>query len=230
MRASVAVSMSAVAVFLVVPQIASGDYTSVQHNLIGAPNDTSFDGSVLRIYQNPGNNLTLWTDAGQITGTVADAVVDMQTNFQYYNPTPEANYPNGAAWFGGGTYTLTFTFTPTGGTAGNYSISGPMDVMKVGVTSTSPALSTLTGEGRWTATSINLPGPDMWVTGPDGWSGIHALTMAISTNLANYQWQSAFDTGNTQYNISPSANAIPEPSALALLLLGVAALLRRRGA
>jgi hypothetical protein len=154
----------------------------------------------------------------------------MQTNFQSYNPTPETNYPNGAAWFSGGSYALTFTFTPTGGSAGNYSISGPMDVMKVGVTSSSPTLSTLTGEGRWTATSVNLPGPDMWVTGPDGWSGLHALTMAIATNLTNWHWDSGFNTGNTQYNISPTANAIPEPSALALLLLGAVGLLRRRGA
>jgi hypothetical protein len=36
---------------LVLPQIALGDYTSIQHNLTSPPPDTSFDGSVLRVHQ-----------------------------------------------------------------------------------------------------------------------------------------------------------------------------------
>lgn len=232
MRARVAVSISAVAMLLVLPQIALGDYTSIQHNLTSPPPDTSFDGSVLRVHQDApsANVLTLRTGAGQIIGSVTNAAVDLYTNYSHFSPTPEANYPYGAAWFTGGNYSLSFTFTPQGGSPGNYGISGPMDVLKVGVTSASQSLSTVTGEGRWTASSVNLPGPDTWVTGPDGWSGLHTLTLQVGLNLAGWNGTQTFTGGNTLYNISPTANAIPEPSALALLLLGAAGLLRRRAA
>lgn len=232
MRARAACRLLAVAAVLCVPQVLLADYTSILHNLTGSPNDTSFDGSVLRIVQSPANNLTLYTNAGQKSGSVTDCSVNMYTTLQYYDPsTSDPNYPSGYAWFEGGFFSLSFMFDGLG----PYSISGPIDVFKVGVTEvkypgTSYATSTVTGEGRWEATTVNLPGPDQWVTGPDGWSGIHSLTLAIGTDLSNWDWSGQFNRGNTQYNISPRANAIPEPAAALLLLLGGAGLLRRRGA
>lgn len=225
MRVKAVVVMSAVAMLAVLPQVTLGDYTTIEHNLLGGGYDTSFDGTTLRVYQIAANNLTLYADSGQKFGEVTNAVVDLWTTYDHFDPAVEANYPNGSAWFTGGNYSLSFTFTPTGGTAGNYWISGPMDVLKVGATSA----YYLTGEGRWTATSVNLPGPDEWITGPDGWSGIHSLTLNVGANMLEFDWdRGSFSQGNTQYSISPTANAIPEPGALLLLILGGIGLLRRR--
>ncbi len=225
MKVKAVVVMSAVGMLAVLPQITLGDYTTIEHGLLGGGYDTSFDGTTLRVQQSPANNLTLLTDSGQIYGEVANAAVDMWTTYSHFDPTVEANYPNGSAWFTGGNYSLSFTFTPTGGTAGNYYISGPMDVLKVGATSA----YYVSGEGRWTATSISLPGPDEWITGADGWSGIHSLTLNVGIDMLSFDWDTGtFAKGNTVYNISPTANAIPEPTALLLLVLGSVGLLRRR--
>ena len=100
-------------------------------------------------------------------------------------------------------------------------------VTEIGVASGSMFASTLVGEARWTATTKNLP-ISTW-DDEGGFSSLHALTLYIAQDLRPFSWGGDLGVaGDTMYNVEPNDAAIPEPSALLLLVLGGVGLLRRR--
>jgi hypothetical protein len=209
----------AVVVLLVAAQAAFGAYESIQHNLLDATPDTGFDVStgVLTIDQGPGaNNLTL-NDPTALPGTVTLGDFYLQTTLSGYNPL------NGAAVFTGGSLMLTFNYDGL-----PYHIGGPIAGMELLVTGTGPDSSIIQGEGLWDAQDLEvLPGSNNWPDAGD-FSSIKHITLAFGSNLGTWNWDSSISGANTSYQLYPTPDAVPEPSALALLAVGGLALIRRR--
>jgi hypothetical protein len=219
MRVRMVLSISAAVLALLVPQVAFGAYTSIAHNLLGGPGDTTYTSGVLHIYEANVHIPTLYVDSVALTGTVSEAVVDLSATYNHFDPT-RGTY--GTAVFAGGSFSLSFKYDGQ-----PYSIGGPIDGMLVNLDSYTAGISKLVGEGRWTATTKNLPG-DVW-DDHAGFSSIHALTLEIGKDLRGFQWNTDIaGAGQTSYNIEPNAAAIPEPAGLVLLALGAVGLLRRR--
>lgn len=211
-RTSVVLGLVAI---LVQPVFAS--YTSIEHNLIDGIGDTSYTGGVLTISQAL-DTVTL-NDPAPLPGTVTNAVVSLSTTFNSFDPL--ANLPYGRATFTGGSIALTFDYNGQ-----PYSIGGPIDGMLLGVGSASSTLSTINGEGLFSATA-SLPGSNDWPA--SGLSSIHALTLRVGANLANFDWSTDWTApGETLYTLTPDESAAPEPASLLLLVLGFAMLRRSR--
>ncbi|HRX85745.1 MAG TPA: PEP-CTERM sorting domain-containing protein, partial [Phycisphaerae bacterium] len=136
------------------------------------------------------------------------------------------------AQFVGGSLSLTFSYDADGAGPGlpvpGYEISGPITGMLFEINSTSPTLSTIDGLGRWTATTVNLPGTNVWPVN-NIFSSIDSLTVAFGQDLSNFDWTTGI-TGNvqSQYALTPDDHATPEPASFALLALGALAVGRRR--
>jgi hypothetical protein len=209
--------LSVLAAFaLAAPALA--DYTSIQANLIDLVSDTSFDGTTLSVMSNTANNLTL-NDPTSIGGSITNLVLNLETYFDsvFFNPGPKA-------LFVGGNVSLTFDHNGS-----PYELSGPISGMVFQITTTSPTLSQISGEGLFDAFA-DLPGSNIWPA--TGLSSIKSLTFAFQMNLAGFDWENGTLEGGRIESLMtflPDDSAVPAPAALALLLPGFALLRRRQG-
>lgn len=208
---------------LVLVAPASAQYTSIQHNLLDGFGDSSFDPNTGAFIIDadaalaPGvNNLTL-NDPAALTGTITNTRIHIETTFNQIIGTQ--------AQFVGGTLSLTFDFDGI-----PREISGPITGMLFDPPQQlSPTVWKIDGIGRWTATTVNLPGSGNWPDG-GGFSSLDSLTLAFNQNLAGFDWENDALDGRveSQYSLYPNDSATPEPASLLLLALGGAAVLRRR--
>lgn len=203
--------------------VAQAQYISIQHNLLNGSPDTSYDPNtgVFRVYADAnagGTNLvTLNDNPPLVGGTITNTVIDLQTTFN--------QIVGNQAQFAGGSLTLTFNYNGV-----PRQISGPITGMLFDPPSQIGPNWKIDGQGRWKATTVNLPGSGMWPDG-GGFSSIDSITLVFNQNLAGFNWETQALQGNvqTQYSLFPNDSAVPEPASLVLLALGGLVVLRRRG-
>ena len=195
------------------------DYQSIQHNLINGVGDTTFNATtgVFNVSANTRDLLTL-NDPTALGGAIQNTVINLSTTFNQILPGPVAQ-------FVGGSLSLTFDYDDGGGFQ-SYEISGPITGMLFEINAATP--SKIDGLGRWTATTVNLPGSNVWPDG-GGFSSVDSLTFAFGQDLSNFDWREDL-TGRveTLYSLFPDDRAVPEPATLALLAFGALALARKR--
>ena len=212
-----------------------GAYSAIDHDHLDGTPDTNFVGGVLTIQQADANDLELFDSMIPTTYYIDNATVDLNTTMVNYDPTPvEPDYPNGRALFAGGSFSLTFDYSEVSATGPwtSYEISGPISGLYAGITQVYVGYyAVIKGEGLWTAATKNLPGSGYW---PDddpedeGFSSIHSLTVQIPEIAEDWPWNEDLYGGDTKYVLTPDKTASPEPTALLLLAIGAAGLLRRR--
>jgi hypothetical protein len=218
------IALTAVLASMLVVGSASAAYDSIQHNLFTNFNgNTSFNpGTGEFLVTETTSNLLTLNDPLPLTGVVTNAQTTISTFFQGIVPGP-------AALFTGGSISLTFDYDPDGAgpdPVGSYGISGPITGMFFEVTA--GPNSSIDGLGRWTATTVNLPGSGIWPDG-GGFSSIDSLSVAFAQDLTGFDWASELQGDiRTLYSLFPDDRAIPEPATAALVAFGALALIRRR--
>ena len=218
-------------VALVVAQPASAAYISIQDNLVEGVPDTFFNhGNGELTISATGTNLITLNDSPAIPSgyTISNSVTLL------LNTTLDHFSGDGAAHFAGGSYLLTFDFTPSGGGATtSHSIGGPILGMRFTVNVITSNFSTINGEGLFTAVAPNLPGSNVWPDG-GGLSSLDSVTLALETDLTGWNFDGPLPQGDpdgrleTFYSIFPDERAVPEPATLGLLACGALLLVRRR--
>jgi len=203
---------------LMVALPAQATYTSIQANLLDGVPETDYTAGVLTIDSAsvPTTQLTL-NDPDPLLGTVTDMDLDLVTYFNYVFMDGETV----KSIFTGGNFSLTFNYDSS-----PYYIEGPISNMVFYVSSATPSLSYIAGEGLFQA-AYELPGSDNWPAPLQ--SSIKSLTLAFGCDLGEFDWaEGALDCPlETLMTLYPDNSAAPGPAALLLLIPG-AALLRRR--
>jgi hypothetical protein len=202
-------------------------YEKIQHNMVDATPDSSFDPVTgkFEVLQTTAAGLTL---SDPTAGTPAGVASNVKTQFYtFFDQVISAN----EVQFTNGFYSITFDFDPAGpDPLASYELSGPMAVARFTIGSLG-SFPTLDGIANWTATTVILPGSDIWPDG-GGYSGLDSLTIAFDgTDFSSYDWEGEIPIdGNVQttYSVFPEGAGIPEPTSLALIAIGALALVRRR--
>jgi hypothetical protein len=228
MKGKGVVAFAAMAMLFAVPAYAADNqYASIVHNLINGVNDTSFDHNtgVFTVDSTATNQITL-NDPSPLTGTISNSHILLTTTFnsvEVIQGTPRGK-------FTGGSLSLTFDYDADGAGPGlptSHEISGPITALWFQI-SQAGSFGRLDGLGRWTASTVNLPGSNDWPA--TTFSSIDTLTIDFNDPLTNFNWETddLSDRAETQYTLLPTDVAIPEPGTIALLAFGSLALLRRR--
>lgn len=219
------VSLVALGAIVLPATLAVGQVTSVQANLFTGANDTNFDGSTLTVSEASVLDLVTVNEASALSGYI-NMSLDLTTNF-------DSVVLNTSVWgkFIGGSVSLKFDDG-----VNFYELGGPIDVLLVKIdfaTGGGTPIAQLSAEGLFQAVTANLP------MNPSGnWpvltSSLKGLIFQVGQDLTSYQWDNAGGpdpwTGDaeSQWQFIPDDSAVPEPTTLALLVLGGIAALRRR--
>ncbi len=223
------------------PSVHAAAYTEIHDNAFDGVNDASYIGGVFTWDADDNGSpmasqlLTLLQDTGPVPGFTGNVHIHISSTFQNYNSTLQSP-PR--AYLTGGTFKLTFDYTDGINPITSHELSGPISEASVEITSTSSALSTLTGIVNFNSNLgvENLPSSNNWPAAGES-TGI-ALTFAIGADLSNYKnnasaWQNDMPQGqgvtfDTQFSIVPEDRGVPEPTSVALLALGSLITLRSR--
>ncbi|MCB9849802.1 MAG: PEP-CTERM sorting domain-containing protein [Phycisphaerales bacterium] len=222
-------SLACIAAIGVMASHAAADYSSIYQNLLNGVDDTNFDPNTGEFtIDSIGTDLITLTDFGvPLTGTISNSEMHMNTFFN----TVDFVLGEFRGKFTGGNFSLTFDYDADGvgpGLPTSHEISGPITAIWF-LPSDFLGLGRLDGLGRWTATTVDLPGSDIWPDG-GGFSSWDSFTIDFSTSLSNFDWETDDLSGRTetQYTLLPNDAAIPEPATFALVAFGTLAMLRRR--
>lgn len=235
MKGKVILAGIAAALMIAAPP-AMSDYLDIQHNLFDGVPDTSFDPGtgVFSINAVNAGLLTL-NDPTALGGGKSNVMMSLTANFDQVIP-PNLDWPDGAAKFINGFFTLSFDYDGDGvggDPATAHSISGPINGIFFTIAQVGPN-SRIDGLGRWIAENVDLPSaawpavPGVWPDG-GGFSSIDSLSIAFAQDLSTFDWTTPLQGSvETLYSLFPDDRAVPEPSSLAIVLLGGLALARRR--
>jgi hypothetical protein len=226
---------------------AAAQFNEIQSNVFDGMSEVAYVGGVFSLDLRDESRatssqvLTLFEDNLPIPGFTGNVRLRLTSNFFDYGQTLQSP-PR--ACLGGGSFSLTFDYSPDGISVSSYELSGPVRVASLEVTTATPGLSYLTSIVAFDeeAGVRSLPGSNNWLT-PYLTRGV--VMFFAGGDLSAYQTAEGWSQDMPQLNPvtfesvfsiipdegplsgePPSYPACPEPAVLAMFAVGGCVLMR----